>query len=109
MNSSRGRVECPSVNIAPSGHCASCGNTSFLMVETPFRYDTSVSVKFVARRTAKRRSVRPACAVQCSDNVRPNITLHEDNKLPSSDITQAIDSLSYDGFVVKPAFIDPNG
>jgi len=29
--------------------------------------------------------------------------------LPPSDITQAIDSIPYSGFVVPPAFIDPNG
>ena len=33
----------------------------------------------------------------------------EDDTLESSDITRAIDSIRYDGFVVKPAFIDPNG
>ena len=29
--------------------------------------------------------------------------------MPPSDITQAIDSIPYSGFVVAPAFIDPNG
>jgi len=29
--------------------------------------------------------------------------------LPPSDITQAIDNILYSGFVVPPAFIDPNG
>lgn len=29
--------------------------------------------------------------------------------LPSSDITEAIDNISYSSFVVPPAYIDPNG
>ena len=41
--------------------------------------------------------------------MRPSLSTHEDATLPSSDIAQAVDNIRYSGFIVLPAYLDPNG
>lgn len=41
--------------------------------------------------------------------MHPSLREHEDATLPPSDIAQAVDGIRYSGFVVLPAYIDPNG
>src|SRR3954463_11501090 len=103
MNSSMGRVECPSVKMAPSGHCISCGKDCLLIGRITSPYDKRMNAKFVRNGTSSNTHL-----FRLLHNVS-RLKERTRDTLQSTDITHAIDSICYDGFIVKPAFIDPNG